>query len=124
MIIVPCCGVCNLGGLSVAAARFLGDDGAHTVIALGVLATGQTLLKPGAGVLAINGCKKICASKVIRGQQREERWQLTISDLGVELRTDGGYTKEDVQLVVDGVEAACTDVGDQVPNNLGSCGCC
>ncbi|BHH83709.1 hypothetical protein [Desulforhopalus sp. 52FAK] len=46
---------------------------------------------------------------------------MTLTDPGLTKREDGIIDKENLNLVVDGLEAACTDVGDQV-THLGYCG--
>lgn len=124
MVIVPCCGVCNLGRLSVDAAQIAMQENGRKLISLGSFAAGHGQLDPPADLLVINGCEKNCATVVIKRQNCKEKWGLTISDLGITKRDDGGYNKDDLTLVVDAIEAACVDVGDQVPKVTGACAFC
>lgn len=124
MIIVPCCGVCNLGRLSVDAARSLMQDEKHQFMAATEIAATRTLPDSSSDFFTIDGCKKECATAILRNQGQKERWSLTISELGIAFQEDGDYLKDDLLLVRDGIEATLAVVGDKIPRSLGSCGCC
>lgn len=123
MIVIPCCGVCSLGRLTVDAAHIAFRDDRYKIMALGPLAIDRDLIDKSQDILVINGCEKICSTQILHSGNTKEKWCLTLTDLGLSKRNDGVYDKEDLRLVIDALEATCADVGDQVPN-LGSCGCC
>ena len=124
MNIVPCCGVCNLGRLSVEAGRIISEQNDGKLFSLGSVAAGFEHLEKIENILVIDGCEKSCAAAVINSLNIKAKWSLIISRLGIEKCEDGHISEDDLLLVVDGVEAACVDLGDQIPNVSGSCGCC
>lgn len=124
MNIVPCCGVCNLGRLSVDAGRTVAEQNDGKLFSIGAVAAGFEDLEKIENILVIDGCEKACAAKVLGSLHLKVKWSLVIDRLGIEKNVDGYTSEDDLLLVVDAVEAACVDLGDQVPNVNGSCGCC
>jgi uncharacterized metal-binding protein len=74
-------------------------------------------------LLIINGCEKNCASKVLLAMNVKPRWTLDISTLGIIKTNIGICSDDDLSLVVDAIEAACTDVEAQIPGCTNGCGC-
>jgi uncharacterized metal-binding protein len=124
MIIVPCCGVCNLGRLSVDAAKVALKKDGRMLLSLGSVAASHEPPDQRMDILAIDGCERKCVTVILQGQGLKQKWNLTISDLGISRRDDGSYDSEDIVLVADAIEAACVDVGDQVPKLNGTCAYC
>jgi len=124
MNIVPCCGVCNLGQLSVEAGRIVARQVGGKMFSLGAIAACIEDHETVRDILIIDGCEKACASKVLNSLIVKKKWCLDISTLGIVKKEDGTFSEDDLILVVDAIEAVCTDVGDQIPNASGSCGCC
>ena len=124
MNIVPCCGVCNLGRLSVEAGRIISEQNDGNLFSLGSVAAGFEHLEKIENILVIDGCEKACAATVLRSLHVKIKWSLIVTRLGIEKSEEGHTSEDDLLLVVDGVEAACVDLGGQVPNVNGLCGCC
>ncbi|MFT5700655.1 MAG: putative metal-binding protein [Desulforhopalus sp.] len=124
MIIVPCCGTCNFGRLSVEAGRIVASQENGKVFSLGAVAARIESLENVRDILVINGCGNACVSKVLDFLMVPEKWNLDVSTLGIAKDADGKVCGDDLTLVVDAIEAACNDVGDQIPNASGTCGCC
>lgn len=124
MNIVPCCGVCNLGRLSVEAGRIVAEQNGGKLFSLGTVATGMESLEKIENILVIDGCEKACACQLLSSLDVEVKWSLDIARLGIERSEGCQISEDDLLLVIDAVEAACTDLGEQIPKVSGMCGCC
>ncbi|TKB07168.1 putative zinc-binding protein [Desulforhopalus sp. IMCC35007] len=122
-IIVPCCGVSNLGRLSVDAAQRVTEDGDAEVVALAFVASHGDGAWNKDALLVIDGCDESCASRVLSLKKVKPKWVLDISTLGIEKTQNGNFSAEDLMLVVDAIEAACIDIDAQVPGCARGCAC-
>jgi uncharacterized metal-binding protein len=121
--IVPCCGVSNLGRLSVDAAQLATKDSDGEVVALAFVASHGDGPWNKDALLVIDGCDKSCASKVLSAKNVNPKWALDISTLGIEKSKNGNFSTDDLMLVVDAIEAACIDVDTQAPGCACGCAC-
>jgi uncharacterized metal-binding protein len=124
-LLLPCAGPCNVGQLSLQAAVALTDRGFGRVFALAGIAAGiesfVSEARSSKVLVAIDGCSTACTRRIIEQNGIACRNHLVITDLGIDRDATLHPGQEQLELVVDAVQACCAEARPIV--RLGGCMC-
>lgn len=121
--IFSCSGASNVGQLTYRAVTDICKSpfGMHRSITK--VATNQSKELFG-NIVIVDGCDLQCAKKLLNSFDIKEKYHLIITDLGIEKDENPTFSKEDLALVKDGIQASCVDVPeDNMSHAMGKYKC-
>lgn len=125
IILLPCSGPCNVGQLSHLAAVALTGRGFGRVHGLAGIAAGVEPFIAAARAarlrVAIDGCPTACSRRILENLGIGCDNHLLITDLGIDRDDSLQPDRDNLELVIDAIQACCAEVKPIV--RLGGCMC-
>lgn len=125
ILLVSCAGPCSVGQLGHQAALALTGRGFGRIYGLAGIAAGIQPFVDGARsariLVAIDGCPTACCRRIIEKHGIACRNHLVITDLGIDREETLSPPADQLELVVDAVQACCAEARPII--RLGGCMC-
>ena len=121
--IFSCSGACNVGQLSYSAVTDICKSpfGVHQSIVKVATNQAQRMLE---NIVVVDGCELQCAKKLLKSFDIKAKYHLIVTDLGIEKNEIPTFSKADLVLVKDGIQACCVDVPeDNMSHAMGKYKC-